>query len=152
MPNGKDEKPGSNKWAVMGGIALNVEHTRKYGFEASAAARVTARLVAVPPPTAFQEAVQADVAGRAKLAAASPGQAITPAAEEPGEEEWEDEDSFTVEETLASENTLLFDDELDDDELDDDELDDDELDDDELDEEDLEDIEDRLEIDNEDQA
>ncbi len=135
MPDGIDEKPGSNKWAVMGGIALNVEYTRKYGFEASAAARVTARLVAVPPPTAFQEAVQADVAGRAKLAAASPTQEFTPAAEEPGEEEWEDEDSFTVEETLASENTLLFDD----DELEDEELED-------------EDIEDRLETDIEDEA
>ena len=71
MPNGKDEKPGSNKWAVMGGIALNVEYTRKYGFEASAAASCGKRLVAVPPPTAFQEAVQADVAGRMSSTAAS---------------------------------------------------------------------------------
>lgn len=61
--------PGENKWAVMGGLALNVEYTRKYGFEATAAARVTAKLVAIPPPTLFQEAVQADIAGRAKRAA-----------------------------------------------------------------------------------
>jgi hypothetical protein len=51
-----------NKWAVMGGLALNVEYTRKYGFEASAAAKVTARLVAVPPPAAFVEALQASIA------------------------------------------------------------------------------------------
>jgi hypothetical protein len=59
----------ANKWAIMGGIALNVEYTRKYGFDATAAAKVTARLVAVPPPSAFQSAVQADLAGRAKQAA-----------------------------------------------------------------------------------
>ena len=41
-----DEKS-SNKWTVMGGMALNVEYTRKYGFDASAAAKVTAKLVAV---------------------------------------------------------------------------------------------------------
>ena len=69
MPNGKEAKPSGNKWAVMGGIALNVEYTRKYGFEATAAARVTARLVAIPPPAAFQLAVQADVVGRQKRAA-----------------------------------------------------------------------------------
>ncbi|WP_045226910.1 hypothetical protein [Methyloterricola oryzae] len=69
MPD--DDKPKSKgpQWAVMGGIALNVEYTRKYGFEATAAARVTAKIVAVPPPMAFQEAVLADAAGRAKRAA-----------------------------------------------------------------------------------
>lgn len=51
-----------NKWAVMGGLALNVEYTRKYGFEASAASKVTARLVAVPPPAAFVEALQESMA------------------------------------------------------------------------------------------
>ncbi len=73
MPNGdqKNKEAGAgNKWAVMGGIALNVEYTRKYGFEATAAARVTAKLVAIPPPTLFQEAVQADTTGRAKRAEA----------------------------------------------------------------------------------
>ena len=57
MPDGDKPKTNSPKWAVMGGIALNVEYTRKYGFEATAAARVTAKMVAVPPPIAFQEAV-----------------------------------------------------------------------------------------------
>jgi hypothetical protein len=61
-----------NKWAIMGGIALNVEYTRKYGFDATAAAKVTAKLVAVPPPGLFQAAVQADLAGRLKRAAALP--------------------------------------------------------------------------------
>ena len=56
-----DEKS-SNKWAVLGGLALNVEYTRKYGFEASAAAKVTAKLVAVPPPQAFVAAIQASAA------------------------------------------------------------------------------------------
>lgn len=68
MPNEKDAKPSGNKWAIMGGIALNVEYTRKYAFEATAAARVTAKLVAIPPPVAFQEAIQADLAGRQKRA------------------------------------------------------------------------------------
>jgi hypothetical protein len=113
MPDGKDEKQGGNKWAVMGGIALNVEYARKYGFEASAAARVTARLVAVPPPAAFQAAVQADAAGRAKRAAALPPQELPqqlpPPSEKTGAGEWEDGDSFAVEETLAGENAVLFD-------------------------------------------
>jgi hypothetical protein len=56
-----EEKSG-NKWAVMGGVALNVEYMRKYGFEASAAAKVTAKLVAVPPPQAFVAAIQASAA------------------------------------------------------------------------------------------
>jgi hypothetical protein len=51
-----------HKWAVMGGLALNVEYTRKYGFDASVAAKVTAKLVAVPPPQAFVEAIQTSVA------------------------------------------------------------------------------------------
>ena len=56
-----DEKS-SSKWAVMGGLALNVKYTRKYGFDASAAAKVTAKLVAVPPPQAFVAAIQASAA------------------------------------------------------------------------------------------
>ena len=56
--------PETNKWAVMGGIALNVEYTRKYGFDASAAAKVTAKLVAVPPPSLFLEAIQTNLKRR----------------------------------------------------------------------------------------
>jgi hypothetical protein len=67
MADKKKSKPSDKKWAVMGGIALNVEYMRKYGFEASAAAKVTAKLVAVPPPTAFQAALQADAAGRKQV-------------------------------------------------------------------------------------
>src|SRR4051794_22168026 len=58
----------TNKWAILGGVALNVDYTRKYGFDATAAAKVTAKLVAVPPPTLFQEAIQADLAGRVRRA------------------------------------------------------------------------------------
>jgi hypothetical protein len=61
----------SNKWAILGGIAVNVDYTRKYGFDATAAAKVTAKLVAVPPPTPFQEAIQADMAGRVRRATVS---------------------------------------------------------------------------------
>jgi hypothetical protein len=64
MADKKKGKPSDKKWAVMGGIALNVEYMRKYGFEASAAAKVTAKLVAVPAPAAFQAALQADAVGR----------------------------------------------------------------------------------------
>jgi len=53
---------------VMGGLALNVEYTRKYGFDASAAAKVTAKLVAVPPPTLFLQALQANLARRSQQA------------------------------------------------------------------------------------
>ena len=61
-----DEKR-SSKWAVMGGLALNVEYTRKYGFDASAAAKMTAKLVAVPPPQAFVAAIQASTAGQKQI-------------------------------------------------------------------------------------
>ena len=41
----------NNRWAAMAGLALNVEYTRKYGFDTSAAAKITAKLVAsLPPP------------------------------------------------------------------------------------------------------
>ena len=66
----------TNKWAILGGIALNVEYTRKYGFDATAAAKVTAKLVAVPPPTLFQEAIQADLAGRVRRAIPQPAPVV----------------------------------------------------------------------------
>lgn len=56
----------NTKWAVMGGLAINVEYTRKYGFDASAAAKVTATLVAVPPPSLFLDALQASLAQRSE--------------------------------------------------------------------------------------
>jgi hypothetical protein len=70
MPHG-EKNMATNKWAILGGIALNVEYTRKYGFDATAAAKVTAKLVAVPPPTLFQEAIHADMAGRVRRATVS---------------------------------------------------------------------------------
>ena len=68
----------TNKWAILGGIALNVEYTRKYGFDATAAAKVSAKLVAVPPPSLFQEAIQADLAGRARRAMPQPAPVAEP--------------------------------------------------------------------------
>ena len=66
----------TNKWAILGGVAVNVEYSRKYGFDATAAAKVTAKLVAVPPPSLFQEAIQADLAGRARRATARPAPVV----------------------------------------------------------------------------
>ena len=60
----------NNRWAAMAGLALNVEYTRKYGFDTSAAAKITAILVAVPPPTLFQDAVQAALVRRKEQALA----------------------------------------------------------------------------------
>ena len=68
----------TNKWAILGGVALNVDYTRKYGFDATAAAKVTAKLVAVPPPTLFQEAIQADMAGRVRRAIPQPAPVVQP--------------------------------------------------------------------------
>jgi len=75
MPHGEKNMP-TNKWAILGGIALNVDYTRKYGFDATAAAKVTAKLVAVPPPTLFQEAIQADLAGRVRRAIPQPAPVV----------------------------------------------------------------------------
>src|SRR4029079_7013293 len=77
MPHGERNMP-TNKWAILGGIALNVDYTRKYGFDATAAAKVTAKLVAVPPPSLFQEAIQADLAGRARRALPQPAPVVQP--------------------------------------------------------------------------
>jgi hypothetical protein len=77
MPHGEKNMP-TNKWAILGGIALNVDYTRKYGFDATAAAKVTAKLVAVPPPTLFQEAIQADLAGRVRRAIPQPAPVVRP--------------------------------------------------------------------------
>ena len=62
--------PEMNQWAVMGALALNVDYTRKYGFDTSAAAKMNAKLVAVPPPSLFLEALQANVSRRAQRAVA----------------------------------------------------------------------------------
>ena len=62
--------PEANQWAVIGALALNVEYTRKYGFDTSAAAKIKATLVAVPPPSLFLEALQANLHRRAQRAAA----------------------------------------------------------------------------------
>jgi hypothetical protein len=58
--------PEPNKWIIMGGTALNIEYTRKYGFDASAAASIKAKLVAVPPPSLFLAALQANLERRAQ--------------------------------------------------------------------------------------
>src|SRR3954469_9890096 len=70
----------TNKWAILGGVAVNVEYSRKYGFDATAAAKVTAKLVAVPPPSLFQEAIQADIAGRMRRATAVTAPVVRPPA------------------------------------------------------------------------
>jgi hypothetical protein len=56
---------------VVGALALNVEYTRKYGFDAGAAGKVEATLVAVPAPSVFLAALQAGGHRRAQRAAAA---------------------------------------------------------------------------------
>jgi hypothetical protein len=73
----------TNKWAILSGVALNVEYTRKYGFDATAAAKVTAKLVAVPPPSLFQDAIQADMAGRVRRAIPQPAPVAQPPTRSP---------------------------------------------------------------------
>lgn len=58
--------PQADQWAVMGALALNVEYTRKYGFDTSAAANMQATLVAVPPPSLLLEALHANLNRRAQ--------------------------------------------------------------------------------------
>ena len=65
-----------NKWAVMGGLALNVEYTRKYGFDASAAAKVTATLVAVPPPQPFSRRCRRAWPGSRRRSSAQSGEQV----------------------------------------------------------------------------
>jgi hypothetical protein len=62
--------PGTNQWAVIGALALNVDYTRKYGFDTGAAAKINATLVAVPPPGLFLEALQANLSRRPQRAVA----------------------------------------------------------------------------------
>lgn len=62
--------PEANRWTVMGTLALNVEYTRKYGFDTSAAANMKATLVAVPAPSLLLEALQANLNRRAQRATA----------------------------------------------------------------------------------
>ena len=50
-PGMADDKS-SNQWAVIGGLR-STSSILPYGFAASAASRVTARMVAVPPPAAL---------------------------------------------------------------------------------------------------
>jgi hypothetical protein len=62
--------PETDQWALLGALALNVEYTRKYGFDTSAAGKINAKLVAVPPPSMFLEALQANLSRRAQRAVA----------------------------------------------------------------------------------
>jgi hypothetical protein len=62
--------PGTNQWAVIGALALKVDYTRKYGFDTGAAAKINARLVAVPPPSLLLQALQANLSRRAQRAVA----------------------------------------------------------------------------------
>jgi hypothetical protein len=62
--------PEANRWAVIGALALNVDYTRKYGFDTGAAAKVNAKLVAVPPPSLFLAALQTNLSRRAQRAVA----------------------------------------------------------------------------------
>jgi hypothetical protein len=62
--------PSIDRWAVVGALALNVEYARKYGFDTGAATKINAKLVAVPPPSLFLEALHANLSRRAQRAVA----------------------------------------------------------------------------------
>jgi hypothetical protein len=62
--------PETNQWALLGALALNVEYTRKYGFDAEAAAKIRVQMTVVPPPSLFLEALQANLYRRALPAVA----------------------------------------------------------------------------------
>lgn len=68
---------GGEKGAVMFAASLNIENTRKWGFDSAAGTRVHAKLVGVPVPSAFMALLQ--------------GTAPKPAPAEPPKEEPEAE-------------------------------------------------------------
>ena len=51
------------KTPVMFTAAVDMAHSRKYGFDGTGVCKVTAKIVAVPPPSAFLEWVQDALVG-----------------------------------------------------------------------------------------
>lgn len=52
--------------SVMYSSSVNIEKSRKYKFDATVASKVVAVMVSVPAPTAYLDALKADVVGRGK--------------------------------------------------------------------------------------
>jgi hypothetical protein len=74
---------GGDRRAVAFGAAINVEYHRKYGFEMSGSSMVRTKMIAVPPPGPFLEALreQARFGGTIAVGnAAGPAPAPAPAA------------------------------------------------------------------------
>lgn len=74
---------GGDRRAVAFGAAINVEYHRKYGFEMSGSSMVRTKMIAVPPPGPFLEALREQARFGGTLAAgnaAGPAPAPAPAA------------------------------------------------------------------------
>lgn len=56
-PKGPGQDKDKQKTATMFGATLNFENTRKYSFDASGTTKIHAKLVAVPAPSAFLDAI-----------------------------------------------------------------------------------------------
>lgn len=82
---------GGDRRAVAFGAAINVEYHRKYGFEMSGSSMVRTKMIAVPPPAPFLEALREQARYGGTIAAgnaggpapASPPAAPAPAPAEP---------------------------------------------------------------------
>ncbi len=69
------------------GMSVNAEMSRKYGFEASAATHVTAKIVAMPPPTALLQMLDVSSAQIRELSERSQGMGVSPPPEVTEEEQ-----------------------------------------------------------------
>lgn len=71
---GAQSKGEGNKRAVMFGAAINVEYHRKYEFNVSGSSMVRAKMISVPPPTAFLDMLKEQARSGGKISA---GEAAT---------------------------------------------------------------------------
>ncbi len=62
-PSSTGSQSQSRSGGVMFGMSLNFEVSRKFGFDASGATKIQAKLVSVPAPTVLLDAIQANAEG-----------------------------------------------------------------------------------------
>lgn len=61
-PSSTGSTGSSSKGGAMFGLSVNVEMSRKFGFDASGATKIRAKLVSVPAPTTFLDVIQTNAA------------------------------------------------------------------------------------------